>query len=170
MRKAANIHDYGECCHVPTRCRVGCSAYTHLVRGGFLMLQPTGKDDARPKMLDPTHTHLVRGGSLMLQPAGRVGEGTQPASGGSGLGSSINDPPLTRWVCARLGTQPASGGSGVGSSIKDPPLTRWVCAKSDALPSDSTARCGAKRPGESSRLRVFVAKSCPSLILDIAAR
>jgi len=114
--------------------------------------------------------HLVRGGSLMLRPAGRVGEGTQPASGGSGLGSSINDPPLTRWVCARLGTQPASGGSGVGSSIKDPPLTRWVCAKSDALPSDSTARCGAKRPGESSRLRVFVAKSCPSLILDIAAR
>jgi len=31
------------------------------------MLQPTGKDDASPKMLDPTHTHLVRGGSLMLR-------------------------------------------------------------------------------------------------------
>ena len=49
------------------------TAYTHLVRGGFLMLQPRRRsaDEAR----STAHTHLVRGGFLMPQP---TGDGARP--------------------------------------------------------------------------------------------
>ena len=43
------------------------SAHTHLVRGGFVMLQPTMRRGQRASASE--HTHLVRGGFVMLLPA-----------------------------------------------------------------------------------------------------
>ena len=43
------------------------------------------------------HTHLVRGGSMMLRP---TIFGWRGSDGHARKGHSINNPPLTRWVCA----------------------------------------------------------------------
>jgi hypothetical protein len=95
-------------------------AHTHLVRGGFLMLQPTtGRRTAEEAPAFP-HTHLVRGGfgdvtayvrNLWFCRAQPVGASRAQGKvwGTVIVGFSIIDPPLTRWVCAKgIGVLPRS--------------------------------------------------------------
>ena len=56
------------------------------------MLQPTGRAAAFGLL----HTHLVRDGSIMLRPTMRWRGSDRHVR----KGHSINNPPLTRWVCA----------------------------------------------------------------------
>ena len=82
-------------------------AHTHLVRGGFVMFEPTRS--------------AVRLSWLISRPRGREIETVHPT-----VGYNITDP--TSHEVGMRGTWRARLRI-VGCNITDPPLTRWVCAK-----------------------------------------
>jgi hypothetical protein len=99
--------------HIPTSSEVGSDVTTY---AGLAK---------RLKMLKCCHTHLVRGGLLMLQPAWepRNPAGIPRARASDTTSDEVGMPEQSRPHSL------INSSIVVGSSIRDPPLTRWVCAK-----------------------------------------
>jgi len=138
------------------------------------MLQPTKSRSARS-----FHTHLVRGGSLMLRPTGRrrtAGGARSPAAYPPRQRWVLDVTAYSRKLWSNRFTGELFD---VGCSINHPPLTRWVCRKparggfcrlQHQEPTSDEVGMKSRHSGRARKLTRYGKKSCKMERFSLVSR